>query len=373
MCSLLLASCAGGNSNVPSEPITSSPEQSEVTSESTSEQTSTPEIKYVSKKYSNPVFDKFSAADPSVYKDDDGTLYIYSTGGAILKTKDCVNYEHIGSVKRTINWGPSNNAIWAPDIIKVGDTYNYYYANSNWGTQETCGIGVMTSTTPYGPFVDHGKLFTSDEIGVNNSIDPVVFYGDNNDLYMIWGSFRGNYAVRLTDDGLALYDGEKAKDTKTLVAGYPGPFDLTQYEGAYILKKDGWYYLFLSSGSCCEGANSSYHLRVARSKKPLGPYVDAQGGSMLKGSGGEVLLKGNQNGIIGPGHNSVFKDDAGDYWLLAHGYDHAHVEKARLLVMQKLKWRQNGFPYVTAEGDVKGNTISYGSLLDGPRFIERNK
>ena len=50
------------------------------------------------------------------------------------------------------------------------------------------------------------KLFTSLEIGVNNSIDAMVYQEDGR-VYMLWGSFRGNYIVELTEDGLGLKGG----------------------------------------------------------------------------------------------------------------------------------------------------------------------
>ena len=48
----------------------------------------------------------------------------------------------------------------------------------------------------------------------------------------------------------------------------------TLTEGTYIIKRDGYYYLFGSAGSCCDGANSTYHVVVARSENLMGPYVN---------------------------------------------------------------------------------------------------
>ncbi len=53
-----------------------------------------------------------------------------------------------------------------------------YYSMSVWGGEWTCGIGVATSDNPAGRFTDQGKLFRSNEIDVQNSIDP--FYIDDN-------------------------------------------------------------------------------------------------------------------------------------------------------------------------------------------------
>ena len=56
---------------------------------------------------------------------------------------------------------------------------------------------------------------------------------------MIWGSFRGLYGVELTSDGLALKDGENAKDTKVHIAGYDTStgWNGSTYEGAYVILK----------------------------------------------------------------------------------------------------------------------------------------
>jgi len=53
-----------------------------------------------------------------------------------------------------------------------------------WGGELTCGIGVAVSKEPEGPFRDRGKLFTSSEIGVQNSIDP-FFIEDNGNRWIL--------------------------------------------------------------------------------------------------------------------------------------------------------------------------------------------
>lgn len=119
---------------------------------------------------------------------------------------------------------------------------------------------------PEGPFDDLGMLFRSNEIGVQNSIDP-FYIEDDGHKYLFWGSFRGIHAVELTDDGLAVAQGAQPQR----IAG-------TAYEGTYIHKHGGYYYLFASTGSCCEGMKSSYTTVVGRSKHLMGPYTDRAGG-----------------------------------------------------------------------------------------------
>ena len=86
-------------------------------------------------------------------------------------------------------------------------------------------------------------MFRSNEIGVQNSIDP-FYIEDNGRKYLFWGSFRGIYGVELKEDGLAVKLGAEKKQ----IAG-------TAYEGTYIHKRNGYYYMFASTGTCCEGLN----------------------------------------------------------------------------------------------------------------------
>ena len=55
-------------------------------------------------------------------------------------------------------------------------------------------------------------------------------------------------------------------------------------EAADIIFHDGYYYLFVNHGSCCKGKLSEYNIRVGRSRKPDGPYVDRHGLPLAQGA-----------------------------------------------------------------------------------------
>ena len=226
------------------------------------------------KNYQNPVVN-YSLPDPSVIKGEDGYYYLYATEDIrnlpIHRSKDLVEWEYVGTAftKGTRPDFEPKGGLWAPDINKIGDKYVLYYSMSVWGGEWTCGIGCATADKPEGPFTDHGKMFRSNEINVQNSIDP-FYIEDGGKKYLFWGSFRGIYGIELSDDGLSVRKGAKLRR----VAG-------TAYEGTYIHKKDGYYYFFASIGTCCEGLKSTYTTVVGRSKKLFGPYVDKNGKKML--------------------------------------------------------------------------------------------
>lgn len=330
--------------------------------------------------YSNPVYSPVFA-DPCVIEYE-GKYYAYATEDygewkpsddplenesnkkivPILESDDLVHWYFKNAAFASLgkpSWGTIGANVWAPDVVQIGDTFVMYYALSTWGDPDP-GIGIATAEHPLGPWTDQGKLFTSTEIGVNNSIDPAVFRGQDGKLYMIWGSFRGLYGVELTDDGLALQGGlEYARDNKTLVAGLDTSqaFNLATYEAPYIVYKDGYYYLFVSSGSCCEGKSSTYHVRVGRSENPLGPYYDDQGRDMKGENRGAIVVQASED-FVGVGHNAVIQDDAGNWYILYHGYDTQEYEtfgntNRRSLLIDKLDW-SGDFP--ETEGKIAGRS-----------------
>jgi arabinan endo-1,5-alpha-L-arabinosidase len=356
-----------------------------------------PEVEYVYSTYTNPVSViyengsdfKAEVADPSIVRGDDGLFYIFATGGVVLKSEDACNWVvHATKVLPSMPtwdvdvWGYGvNPGIWAPDVIKIGDKWIYYYSLSAWG--KCCGIGLAVADEITGPYEDLGKLFDYKEIGIDNAIDPHVFVEDDGTVYMSVGSFQGLYLLQLTSDGLELEGGveTQARD-KVLIAGKVGGWDGSTYEGSYIIKKDGYYYYFGSAGTCCEGKNSTYRVLVGRAEEITGPYLDAQGRPLTASGSGKTfgtmcLDTGITNkNMSGAGHNSILVDDAGDYWIYYHAYSTADNYATRHLFMDKLAWDENGFPYVSYtytndEGEEKTSKIkpSFQIELDGPRFI----
>jgi arabinan endo-1,5-alpha-L-arabinosidase len=287
--------------------------------------------------FSNPVVNK-SLPDPTVIKAADGYFYLYATENIrntpIHRSADLVNWVFLGTAF-TDETRPSivpNGGIWAPDINFINGRYVLYYSMSVWGGEWTCGIGVASASKPEGPFTDHGKLFISSEIGVQNSIDP-FYIEDSGKKYLFWGSFHGIYSIELSSDGLSI----DPHSEKKLVAG-------TAYEGAYILKREGWYYLFASTGTCCEGVKSTYRTVVGRSENFMGPYFDRTGGSMNDNKH-EILIQGNER-FAGTGHNSeIVSDNSGTDWIFYHAVDRQNP-RGRVLMLDEIKW-SGGWPFVT--------------------------
>lgn len=291
--------------------------------------------------YHNPVLPK-SAPDPCVLKANDGFFYVYPTCNGmrmpIYKSKNLVNWQNTGYA---FPEGATQNALtdgnlWAPDVIYRNNEYLMAYALSKNGEYHDNGIGLAVSDSPIGPFHTEGLLFTSDSSGVRNSIDPSLFI-DGKKLYLIWGSFNGIYLIELNYKGKKYYI--KDLDKKIRIAG-------NDFEGAHIFKHNGFYYLFASTGTCCQGERSTYRVVVARSKKLAGPYVDKNGKPMLD-NGATLVVEGNK-AFAGPGHGSeIITDDNGRTWYVYHSFQRDNIKNGRQLMLDEIRWDSAGWPYIS--------------------------
>lgn len=287
--------------------------------------------------YQNPVF-HHDFPDPNLVQAKDGFFYAYSTqvswkkegfGGAylipVLRSRDLVHWDTIGAALQKKPAWKSDGGIWAPDAGYYNRHYFLYYSYSTWGDPNP-GIGIATAKNPQGPFADRGKLFFSKEIGVPNSIDP-FFMVVHRKPYLVWGSFNGIYAVRLSKDGLHV------KGQKFQIAG-------NAFEGSFIYPHNGWYYYFGSTGSCCEGAKSTYQVKAGRSKNFKGPYIDKDGKPLLQ-NGGTLVVQGNSGvaGFVGPGHNGdIVTDKKGQTWMIYHAFEKQNDSLGRVLLLDKIDW-----------------------------------
>lgn len=301
-----------------------------------------PEDKVEVKYYQNPVINN-DAPDPTVIRGNDGKFYAFTTmqngNVPIYRSDDMINWRYYSGAYAALNVPTfvPNAGIWAPDINKIEGKYVLYFSMSTWGGEWEAGIGRSVGVRPEGYYSDSKLLFNSKDIGVQNSIDPVVFQEDGR-KYLIWGSFRGIYIAELTDDGLELVD-------KTAIERIAG----TAYEGIYIHKRGEYYYMFGAWGSCCSGLNSTYCVVVGRSKSLYGPYVDKNGNKMLDNRH-ETILVGNDK-VKGPGHTSqIITDDNGKDWILYHGYDVNDPGAGRKMYLDRVKWSSDGWPTIGNNG-----------------------
>ncbi len=286
--------------------------------------------------------------DPMIAKD--GRLYaLFATGrGVSMRTsKDLKTWS---SERRVFDsppeWAPKTIAgfrdhIWAPDVSRFGGQWHLYYSISTFGKNRSA-IGHATNVTldPKGKgyrWIDEGPVVQSYQTDDFNAIDPNVVLDAKGTPWMSFGSFwAGLRLVRLDKSGRLADPAVKP----IRIAQRPEPPDAI--EAPFIARHADWYYLFASYDFCCRGANSTYNVRVGRSKSVEGPYRDRDGKSLSEGGGTRVVESGAR--WKGTGHEAVLHDGRDDY-LIYHAYD-AQDKGIPKLQKAKITWDKEGWPQV---------------------------
>ncbi len=297
--------------------------------------------------------------DPAIVKAD-GVYYVFSTGGEIRSSNDLLHWTLAGQVfEKLPDWVyreiPNvKGGYWAPDISFEDGEYRLYYAVSTFGKNESAiGLAVNKMLDPKNPnyrWIDRGMVLRSHRSDDFNAIDPNLISDGQGDEWLDFGSFWGGIKMRRIDPAT----GKLALQNTTLysLASRPheaynpsleGPPTSDAIEAPFIVRKDGWYYLFASFDFCCRGAKSTYYVVVGRSRSVTGPYVDQEGKAMTEGGGGR--LTAGTSLWRGPGHEGILLQPNGPDLMVFHAYDAATGKP--WLQISTIDW-VNGWPQVAA-------------------------
>lgn len=339
-----------------------------------------------------------ATATNSLFCNQSGTLVNYSdayTTHAVTSVKD-----HAGKTVTFGNfdahgWQKKGNTVkgmqWAPDVIynKTMKKWCMYMSlnGDNWASSIVC----FTSDNVEGPWKYQGPVVFSGFLGKYahngyaaaadwkntdftiatgetslperynvgdkwgsfwpNCIDPCVFYDDQDNLWMSYGSWSGGIFLLRLDKSNGLRDytytypyevnGKAATSAaasanttsdpyfgKKIAGGY-----YVSGEASYVEKIGSHYFLFMSYGGLV--STGGYQMRVFRSDNPEGPYVDCNGTSAVFNrylmnysatavdNRGVLLFGGYKwdpmsGAEIAQGHNSAFTDKEGRSFVVYH-------------------------------------------------------
>lgn len=309
--------------------------------------------------------------DPAIVEDR-GTYYIFGTHRRCARSTDLVHWERfennlsrdpesaLGGIWEAWPKQPENPDLngntWAPDVIwnpVMGKWCMYLSVN---GHEFRSVIVLLTADrldgdwTYVGPVVysgfDASNVDRTDVPRVLgeqaahdlpdrylslkdtriNAIDAAPILCEHGEMWMSVGSWFGGIWMFKLDPATGLRDYTAAYPfVKDACDPYYGVKAAGGYwnsgEGSYFVRKNGWWYLFLSYGWL--GTTGGYQIRIFRSKHLLGPYVDQNGNpaicageipdNLTKDTGvrltSSVLWSGGPDRIgsveVSQGHNSV--------------------------------------------------------------------
>ena len=297
--------------------------------------------------------------DPVMAKDGD-TYYIYATGIGLqqMTSKDRKTWTVLPQPVMTVipGWTTDSvpgfsNHVWAPDVIHWYRRWWLAYSCSTFGKNGSA-IGLLSSRSlSSNMWKDEGCIVTSREKRDNwNAIDPNFVIDDNDQPWLVWGSFWDGIQLARLDSTMHIAQGEKPR---TIARRYDlnykptEPNPTSKYAGTnaieapFIFKHGGYYYLFVSWDYCCRGAQSNYRVAVGRSKTVEGPYLDRTGKDMANG-GGTIFLKGDKKELEAAGHCAAYSFDGEDIFI-CHGYSTTH-NGAAMLIQHPISWTDDGWP-----------------------------
>ncbi|HEX8267487.1 MAG TPA: glycoside hydrolase family 43 protein [Pyrinomonadaceae bacterium] len=291
--------------------------------------------------YQNPVFDS-DFPDPTVIRASDGYFYAYATQTFIngnwiniqvARSTDLKNWTRLGdALPFKPVWANQTQNFWAPHVTQVGGTYYMYYSADPNSRSGLC-LAVATATNPAGPFTDKGGALKCGGGFVN--IDPMAFDDPQTGKRLLyWGS--GFEPIKVQELAANRLDFAAGSQPANLVFPINSP-DPNMYrdliEGAWITFRSGFYYMFFSGDDCC--TTGHYSIMVARSTSATGPF------EILPENNG-VIVKGNEH-WLGPGHNSVIRDDKNVDWLVYHAYHPSDRSRGRVMIMNRLIYGSDGW------------------------------
>lgn len=308
-------------------------------------------------------YNDISVHDPSVVKVD-GTYYVFGSHLGAAKTDNLMTWSLVSESVETsslftssyaeqaaegIAWTDGYVGSWAADVIQAPNGKFWFYYNhcaqseAEGGCWNRSYLGLAVADAVEGPYTDQGVFlrtgYRDGELanypveGVDtynpavhpNGIDPAAFYDKDDNLWMVYGSYSGGIYVLAMDETTGMPEAGQGFGTH-LVGG-----DYNAIEGSFVIysAESDYYYLFWSDAGFA--ADGGYNIRVARSRTPNGPYLDAAGNNMVDATVanemGNKMLGSHlwvsafgetaaQYGYNAPGHNSALYDAELDKYLL---------------------------------------------------------
>lgn len=280
--------------------------------------------------YKNPIRTGMHP-DPSIVRVGEdyymvNSSFIFFPCIPISHSKDLIHWEVIGHAITNPEWAyldelEGGRGYWAPDI-----SYNdgRFYITATYRLNDTGTTYrkqmVVSSKNPEGPYCEPSFI---DEDG----IDPSIFTDDDGKRYMLLN--RGARIFEISSDGT------KQLSEATLL--YYGD-NKRAPEGPHILKKDGYYYLFLAEG----GTGTGHRISVTRSTELFGTYEPCPYNPIMR-------QQDESAPIQRCGHGKPVMTQNGEWYMVylcGRTVDRKYSILGRETALDPITWTLDGWPIV---------------------------
>lgn len=311
----------------------------------------------------NPILRGFNP-DPDIVRVGDDYYVVTSTfewfpGYQIHHSRDLVNWQLIGRPLDRVSQldmkgVPDSCGVWAPCLTHHEGVFYLLYTNvrSFDGDWKDMPNYLVTATDINGPW--------SEPVYLNSSgFDASLFHDDDGKSYLVnmlmdhrGGRFFGGIVLQEYD-----------KETQRLVGKIHYIFEGTEHgrtEGPHIYKKDGYYYLLLAEG----GTGFEHCMTVARSRSITGPYEVHPTNPLL------TAKYTPENYLQRTGHGGFVETQNGE-WYTTFLTGRPLTERGRCITgresgIEKLEWREDGWPYLACGGNVPRREVEAPDLPEHP-------
>ena len=310
----------------------------------------------------NPVLRGFNP-DPCITRGKDAWYIAVSTfewypGVLIYRSVDFVNWNVVAAPldrpsQLNILGNQPSGGVWAPALTYHQGVYYLLYTDmKTWKTERTGGFMplrdmhnyMVTATDINGPWSE--PIFL-----LSGGYDPSFYCDCDGKKYVLYS--RRDFRAIKKDlfEGVVLR--EYDEKSQTLIGDehiiYEGAdievknfYVKTQiYEGAHILKKDGWYYLIVAEG----GVTVSHCCVIARSKNVLGPYEHHPITPMMSSENSTQEMQKT-------GHGNIVQGPDGDWFMtyLCTRQINNLSPLGRESCITPIEWKEDGWPYIPGGG-----------------------
>lgn len=280
--------------------------------------------------YHNPILTGMHP-DPSIVRVGEdyymvNSSFVYFPCIPISHSKDLIHWEVIGHAITNPQWArlqelEGGRGYWAPDISYYEGRFyiTATYRLNDDGTVYRKQM-VTSSDKAEGPYCE--PVFLEED-----GIDPSIFTDDDGRRYMLLN--RGARIFEISPDGK-----QKLSEAKLLYYGH----QKRAPEGAHLLKKDGYYYLFQAEG----GTGPGHRISVSRSKTLFGNYEPCPYNPIMRQTDEKA-------GIQRAGHGKPVQTQHGEWYMVylcGRQIDGKYSMLGRETAMDPITWNSDGWPMV---------------------------
>ena len=272
--------------------------------------------------------------DPSIVRVGEdyymvNSSFVYFPCIPVSHSRDLVHWRVIGHAITRPEWAnldglEGGRGYWAPDIS---------YANGRFTICATLRLNdegtirrrqmVVSSERPEGPYSE--PVFFEED-----GIDPSIFHDDDGRHYMLLN--RGARIFEVDETAT-----KRLSETTMLYYGS----NKRAVEGPHLIKRDGWYYLFLAEG----GTGMDHRETVARSRTLHGVYEPSPYGPVIRQEDERALIQRC-------GHAKPVQAADGEWYfvyLCGRALDGNWTMLGRETALDRLIWTADGWPLLACE------------------------